>query len=68
MAKQETPLAPCLWQELLLALLGFPGDVFQASYTDGRPTLRLAEDLHWIEPADRHGPAPQRLQLWTTGA
>ena len=51
-------LAPCLWQELLLALLGFPGDIFQASYTDNRPTLRLAEDLHWIGAADRWSPCP----------
>ena len=54
MAVQGSVLAPTLWQELLLALCGFPGDVFQATYVDDKPALRLAEDLTWVEDADRY--------------
>ena len=50
---QQGLLAPSLWQELLLALCGYPGDIFQATYVDDKPALRLAEDLTWVEDADR---------------
>lgn len=56
-------------QELLLALLGCPGNIFTQQpsaqglefYHVSEPTscdLHLAADLDWIAPADRYGSPP----------
>jgi len=69
MAEQMRPplVTESLLQELLLALLGFFGDVFMDSGSaenwDHVPdpalcTVRLADYVDWVDPPDRHAARP----------